>query len=214
MKKRTSTLNIVTIVSLVLLIILNLAITLAYFSDSGTYSGTIKFGTIKIQTNNNVWFSSTENYYSNVKPGDKILANNINFNLAEDSSAFYVRVKCEFSTESTNSEVLKIVDFMKNDWVLTLTSGDDYSWSAKTNNYYYLMKKDGSEPLSVSSVRTEDYTFLTTNNSMIPYELEYDGELVEADPIAIKISIEAIQSANIEPNISTIETELNSAITQ
>lgn len=211
-RKRTGAINIITIVSLILLIILNLAITLAYFTDSDEISKTIELGSAKLQANNNLWFSTTENYYGTVKPGDKILVDNVNFNLAENSNPIYVRVKCEFSTESTNSEVLKIIDYLKNDWELTLSTGDDYSWSSNINGCYYLMNKDGSSPLSISTVRDEDYIFLTTNNSMIPYELEYNGELAEADPITIKISIEAIQSQNIDPDINVIESLLNSSI--
>jgi len=205
--KKTGFKNLLVIVVLAILLVINAVVTLAYFTDRDAADGTtINFGTIEITTNKNDWFSTAENFYGVIKPGDKILANDLQFNLAANASAMYVRIKVEISSESTNSEVVKMVEYLQNDWAIVTNSESDYNWSVKTDGCYYLMNSDSSALLSVASVRTSDYIFSTQENCIIPFELEYDGELMESDSILIKITVEAIQSANVENTISAAAT--------
>lgn len=209
-RKKAGKTNLIVIISLILIIIINFAISLAYFTDKSEYnSGVLQFGTIALSANNDGWFSSTENYYGQVKPGDEILVEDVKFNLATDSEAMYVRVKYLVSSDTENSETLKVYNYLK-DRTLTLTTGSDYSWSDKRGDYYYLMNADGSSPLAVSEARSTDYTFLTTANSKISETLEYNGELAESDPINISITIEAVQVAHVNGTIDNIESVLNS----
>jgi len=212
-KKHSKFISCIAIVLFSALIILNLAISLAWFTDAENFTQTIRFGTIKISSNESGWFSSTQNYYASVKPNDIILNEDIKFNLDSTSQPIYVRVKYDVNTSSTNSEVLKVRNYLKYR-ELSLSSASDYKWSEKIGNYYYLLNSSGN-PLAVESVRNGDYVFLSKQNSQISNELEFDSTMVTGDSIAITIGIEAIQVANLDEAsnnalIEDIEAELNS----
>lgn len=211
-KKKSKFVSIATIVLLSIVIALNIAFSLAWFSDSVSHNETIYFGTIKLTSNKDGWFSSTQNYYTSVKPNDIILNEDVKFNLDSDSQPLYVRVKYDVTGTITNSEVLKVYNYLKYR-ELNLSTASDYKWSEKKGNYYYLLDASGN-PLAVESVRNSDYVFLTTANSQISNDLEFDSTLVNNESIKISISIEAIQKANLDGAstnslIDDIETELN-----
>ena len=90
-RKKSSLFTIFSIVFLSLVILLNLSFTFAWFTDKEELGdSSLQFGNITITANNegkNKFFSAEENYYSAVKPGDKLLANDVKFNLAENSES-------------------------------------------------------------------------------------------------------------------------------
>lgn len=211
-KKKSKFKSIAAIVLLSIVIIVNIAFSFAWFTDSDDFESTLYFGTIKITSNKDGWFSATQNYYTSIKPNDVILNENIEFNLDAESMPLYVRVKYDVTGDITNSEVLKVYNYLKyRD--LNLSTGADYKWSAKRGNYYYLLDNSGN-PLAIESVRNTPYIFLTAENSRISNDLEFDSTLVNDESIKISISIEAIQQANLDeasanPILDDIEIELN-----
>lgn len=212
-KKNSKIISFATILLLTLLIVFNTAFSLAWFTDKEILPDTkLKFGSIKISSNQDGWFSATQNYYASVKPNDIILNEDIKFNLDTSSQPVYIRVKYNVTTTSTNNEVLKLSNYLKYR-ELTLSTSSDYSWSNKRGDYYYLLDASGN-PLAVESKRSTDYVFLSKNNSQISNDLEFDSTLVNNDDIIMTIAIEAIQQANIDEAsnktlIEDIEYELN-----
>ena len=87
-------------------------------------------------------------------------------------------------------------------------SDTDYQWSQKYGDYYYLLNSSG-EPLSVSSVRSSDYVFITKENNTISYGLGYNPQNVSSSNLSLLVEIEAIQVANIENTFENIKTQFD-----
>jgi len=211
-KKKFKIASFAAILVLSLVIVLNVVFTLAIFLDVDELKENLKFGSIRISVNNNGWFSATQNYYASIKPNDIILNEDIKFNLQQDGQPVYIRVKYDVNTISTNSEILKVSNYLKYR-ELNLSTSSDYKWSEKIGNYYYLLDATGN-PLAVEEVRSEDFIFLSSSNSKISNDLEFDSTKVNDDNISILIGVEAIQTANLDnasekPLLEDIETELN-----
>lgn len=219
LKSKSNYAFIAIVVLLSLSIFFGIAFSFAWFTDKSDAEASIKFGTIQITTNKDNWFSSEVDYYASIKPNDVILNEDIKFNLQEadgetsKSSPLYVRVKYAVSLNgATNSEVIKVYNYLKyRD--LELSTSSDYTWSEKRGDYYYLLDAQGN-PLVVENKRVQDYIFLTVENSRVSFDLEFDATLVNSDSIKHTIAIEAIQARNlVEENetvtLEAIETHLN-----
>lgn len=210
--KKSKYISFAAIIILTLVIVLNIAFSFAYFLSYNKLSGSINFGTIKIRANETAWFNSTQNYYTSVKPNDLLLNEDIKFNLQANSQPVFIRVKYNIVTTSSNSEVLKVSNYLKYR-ELNLSTSSDYKWSEKKGEYYYLLDAEGN-PLIVDEARNEDFVFLTKENSRISNDLEFDSTQVNDDSIAISIGVEAIQTdylddASENDLLTDIETELN-----
>lgn len=217
--KNSKTLKSILIVVLLIVIMANVAISFAYFSDKVTTPDiTLQFGTIKIETNSNDWFSTLKSKSSILKPGDKAV-DSVSIALGNDSNGiasqpFYVRAKCIISTTSTNTEVLKVKNSLTDALTNSLGSGDSYNWS-KDGDYFYLLGSNG-QPLVVTS-STTTYYFIKSAGLVVPTDLEIDGTKVNSDEISITISVEAIQEANVVADSGKtlqekIKTELNALV--
>lgn len=198
--KSSKTFRTILIVILFLAIIANIAISFAYFTDKVTIpSTTLQFGTIKIQTNKDNWFSTIKTKSYILKPGDKA-ADGVTFGVGTDtngntSQPFYVRAKCTISTTSTNTEVLKVKESLTNALPNSLESTSTYKWSSLDDGYFYLLGSN-DQPLAISSSSTT-YYFIKSTGLVVPTSLEIDGTKVNSDKITITISVEAIQEANV-----------------
>lgn len=198
--KSSKTFRTILIVILFLAIVANIAISFAYFTDKVTIpSTTLQFGTIKIQTNKDNWFSTIKTKSYILKPGDKAV-DSVSIALGNDSNGntsqpFYVRAKCTISTVSTNTEVLKVKESLTNALPNSLESTSAYKWSSLDDGYFYLLGSN-DQPLAISSSSTT-YYFIKSTGLVVPTDLEIDGTKVNSDEISITISVEAIQEANV-----------------
>jgi len=215
---RLSAIKNILIVFLVILILVNVGVTFAYFVDrESSESSTLKFGTIVIEANNEDWFEDAQSQKGILLPGTTFLKNNVTFKLGQGndgsaSKAFYVRASFKVTTQSTNSEVLKVCNYFETNSLPTaLDETLGYKWTY-IDGYYYFVTTAG-EPFAVNSEETT-YKFLDKTTAVIPSSLEYDAMASNEDEITITITLQAIQTVNIvvgagETLLENIVTELD-----
>ncbi|MGN1208622.1 MAG: hypothetical protein ACI4TI_04065, partial [Christensenellales bacterium] len=88
-----------------------------------------------------------------------------------------------------------VVTVTVNNPKLTLVGGNNYTWSNKIGDYYYLLNSSTGEPLLLDD-STKSFTFLTKENSKIADNFAYSSSL-SGNPISLEITFEAIQAANL-----------------
>lgn len=214
---KNSIIKLALIVLLLVIIGANVAVSFAYFTDRATTStATLKFGTIKINANDDDWFSTIQTNSSLLKPGDKAV-DAVTFKLGQsstnvDSQPFYVRAKCVATTSSTNTEVQKVCTSINSTVASYLESNSTYKWSTKDDDYFYLLGSD-NQPLAVTSASTT-YYFIKSTGLIVDTGLELNGFTLNSDTITITVAVEAIQQANLVADSGStlqnkIKTELN-----
>ncbi len=104
-KRKYNLIVSVSVVLLALVVLLNLMATFAYFQDKKSYSGTLEYGSIKINANNEIGANSyfASSLLTNAKPGDYILSNDASFSLDSASDPAYVRAKYTASVKKSNN---------------------------------------------------------------------------------------------------------------
>lgn len=144
-KKKTKISVIVSSIILMLVLVINIGITFAWYSDHKHYSNNIDFGYIKIDVNNSAtdgYFSNTDNYYNSIKPGDYLLRKDVRFNLKSGSDPAYIRAKYDVSISGKNllkiagREIVSTSNGYGNNTVRDLNGNRVYIGLTR-NNYWY-----------------------------------------------------------------------------
>ena len=105
-KNKTKISVIISSIILMLVLVINIGLTFAWYTDHKDYSNNIDFGYIKIDVNNSEtdgYFSNTDNYYNSIKPGDYLLRKDVKFNLKSGSDPAYIRAKYEVDIVKTKN---------------------------------------------------------------------------------------------------------------
>lgn len=104
-KRKYNLIVSVSVVLLALVVLLNLMATFAYFQDKKSYNGTLEYGSIKINANNEIGANSyfASSLLTNAKPGDYILSNDASFSLDSASDPTYVRAKYTASVKKSDN---------------------------------------------------------------------------------------------------------------
>lgn len=193
---------IITLLFLIFLmssIVVGAGFALGWFTDDeNEKSKFIDYGKeVKLSSN-----SEEFKQFASLNPGENIFSSGLSFNLEEDSGSAFIRAKYAISKkdgENLTNDEEKLLNFLKYFNISLGSEPNEYSWSQKVGDYYYLLSADG-ECLEVSSARSSDFVFISENDNKISYDIGYNPNNVDATKFDIAIGIEGIQSSRVEEN--------------
>ena len=190
MNSKKRNLSVVSVLAIVGLIIFISVVTFALYRDTRTPYQSVTFGKIEISEGDKYNEQIT---LANALPGDK-LTDKISFSKSIDSDDMYVRVKLLFRTDNPNLD--DVVNELNNTDP-ALVEGENYSWSKKFNNIYYLTEKDNTD-LLLNIDDVGEYVF--ANEIVLSEDIEQIDDLYFED-IELIVEVQALQSYGVSQNL-------------